>query len=55
LLKIIDTDGFAPITPKQREMESRIVYAFDIDDACPCDSAHGFCDFLPTIRHDAHE
>lgn len=55
LLKVIDTDRFTPITPKQREMESRIVYAFDIDDACPCDSAHGLSDFLPTIRHDAHE
>ncbi len=28
---------FLPITGKRAEMESRIVYAFEIDDSCPCD------------------
>jgi hypothetical protein len=32
-----------PITEKQVEMESRIVYAFEIDDKCPCDDTHVQC------------
>jgi hypothetical protein len=28
---------FSPISLKQAEMESRIVYAFEIDGSCPCD------------------
>ena len=28
---------FEPIPEKQAEMESRIVYAFEVDGACPCD------------------
>jgi hypothetical protein len=55
LLKIIETNRFSPVSPKQREMESRIVFAFEIDDACPCDSAAGTCDLLPTLKHNADE
>jgi hypothetical protein len=29
--------GFSPISPKQAEMEARIVYAYEIDGGCPCD------------------
>ena len=28
---------FNPISAKQVEMESKIIYAFEIDDSCPCD------------------
>lgn len=27
----------APIAPERLEMESRILYAFEVDDSCPCD------------------
>ena len=29
--------NFEPITPERTEMESRILYAFDVDGSCPCD------------------
>ena len=28
---------FYPISPEQAEMESRILYAFEVDGSCPCD------------------
>jgi hypothetical protein len=28
----------APLSPKRAEMEARIVYAYEIDGACPCDT-----------------
>ena len=28
---------FDPISPKQAEMESKIIYAFEVDGSCPCD------------------
>jgi hypothetical protein len=28
---------FTPISGKQAEMESRIVYCYEVDDSCPCD------------------
>ena len=31
------------ISPKQVEMESRILYAFEIDDKCPCDDTNLSC------------
>ncbi|MGA9175943.1 MAG: hypothetical protein WBZ05_01750, partial [Desulfobacterales bacterium] len=37
LLKIAKKTGFDRISAKQTEMESRILYAFEIDDSCPCD------------------
>jgi hypothetical protein len=43
LPKIVEIIGFHPVSGKQREMESRIVYAFEIDDACPCDLENGTC------------
>ena len=30
---------FAPISPKRVEMESRILYAYEIDGGCPCDDS----------------
>lgn len=35
--------GFSPIPEKQRNMEFRIAYAFEIDDRCPCDDTHADC------------
>lgn len=32
-------DAFAPISPKRAELEARIVYAYEIDGACPCDDS----------------
>jgi len=29
--------GYRPISKKQAELESRIVYAFEVDGSCPCD------------------
>jgi len=37
LLQYVAYTDFAPIPAKRAEMESRIVYAFEIDGACPCD------------------
>ena len=34
--RVADT-RFNPISTKQAEMESKIIYAFEIDDSCPCD------------------
>jgi hypothetical protein len=32
-----DRFGFLPTTPERREKESRLLYAYEVDDACPCD------------------
>jgi len=37
LLRLVAVAGWAPISEKQIEMESRILYAYEVDDACPCD------------------
>lgn len=37
LLKIAETTGFNKISTQQAEMESRILYAFEVDGSCPCD------------------
>jgi hypothetical protein len=37
LLRLVAVAGWTPLTEKQIEMESRILYAYEIDDACPCD------------------
>jgi hypothetical protein len=37
LIQRIEQAGFEAIPAKRAEMESRIVYAFEIDGACPCD------------------
>jgi len=37
LLRLIAVAGWKPLTKKQIEMASRILYAFEIDGACPCD------------------
>ncbi|MCP4748420.1 MAG: type I restriction enzyme HsdR N-terminal domain-containing protein [Desulfobacteraceae bacterium] len=29
--------GYTSVSPKKMEMEARILYAFEIDDRCPCD------------------
>jgi hypothetical protein len=30
---------FDPISPKQAEMESKIIYAFEVDGSCMCDDS----------------
>jgi hypothetical protein len=37
LLKIIREFDFKPVSPKKLEMEARILYAYEVDDSCPCD------------------
>jgi hypothetical protein len=37
LLKIVKNIRFDQISVKQAEMESRILYAFEVDGSCPCD------------------
>lgn len=37
LLKIVKKTGFDAISNRQAEMESRILYAFEVDGSCPCD------------------
>lgn len=32
-----DTFDFKPIEPHRAEIESRIIFAYEVDDACPCD------------------
>jgi hypothetical protein len=31
--------GFKPVAPTRAEKESRILFAYEVDDACPCDDA----------------
>lgn len=31
--------GFKPISPDRAEKESRILFAYEVDDSCPCDDA----------------
>jgi len=37
LVQRAEKTDFDPISPKQAEMESRILYAFEVDGSCPCD------------------
>jgi hypothetical protein len=37
LARWIRSVSFAPISKHRVEMESRILYAYDVDDSCPCD------------------
>lgn len=39
LIEIAEKTRFDPISDKQIEMESRILYAFEVDDSCPCDDS----------------
>lgn len=39
LARIAESANAQPISPKRAEMEARIVYAYEIDGACPCDTA----------------
>lgn len=38
LLARFDTFGFEPVSPGKKELALRIVYAFEVDGACPCDT-----------------
>ena len=37
LLMIISSNPLLPLSEKQIEMASRILYAYEVNDACPCD------------------
>lgn len=37
LAAIVEKENRRPIDPRRKEMESRILMAFEIDDRCPCD------------------
>jgi hypothetical protein len=37
LLRLVAVAAWKPLTERQIEMESRILYAYEIDGACPCD------------------
>lgn len=37
LLSVLASEPDTPVSPEKIEMESRILYAFDVDDKCPCD------------------
>ena len=37
LLRLVAVAEWTPLTEKQIEMESRILYAYEINGACPCD------------------
>jgi hypothetical protein len=37
LVEKVNATNFKRISPQQAEIESRILYAYDVDDACPCD------------------
>jgi hypothetical protein len=37
LIRQVSTNPFAPISDHRAEMESRILYAYEVDDSCPCD------------------
>ncbi len=37
LIEIINTDFFSRIPAKRAEMESRILYCYEVDGSCPCD------------------
>ncbi len=39
LEKIVTQASFPKITTARAEIESRIVYAFEVDDSCPCDDS----------------
>ena len=38
LLRFMETADFTPISDKRAEMENRILYTYEIDGACPCDT-----------------
>ncbi len=37
LTEIRATDNFNPVSAKRAEMESRILYCYEVDGSCPCD------------------
>ena len=38
LVEIMGRAAFDPISPRRAEMEARIVYCYEIDGSCPCDT-----------------
>jgi hypothetical protein len=38
LAAIMAQHAFDPVLPRRAEMEARIVYCYEVDDSCPCDT-----------------
>jgi len=38
LLRLIENCDFQPVSAKRVEMANRIIYAFEVDGSCPCDT-----------------
>ncbi len=39
LKEIAECFSFEPISPERAQMESRVVYAYEVDGSCPCDES----------------
>ena len=48
LSALIENIPEKPVPEKQKEKEARILYAFDVDDSCPCDETTCVSKFEPT-------
>jgi hypothetical protein len=53
LLEKVKMDAPKTLSDKQKEMEARILYAFEIDGACPCDDTNSACSLWSGIADDA--
>ena len=49
LLEIVAFHKINSISEKQKEMEARILYAFEIDGSCPCDDTNADCGIWSSI------
>lgn len=50
LTALVAQFGFIPVKPERADMESRILYAFEVDDKCPCDDTT--CKIIPNSPKD---
>ena len=48
LVKLAATGPWLPIDAKRADMEARIVFAFEVDDRCPCDDT--VCQLVPVHK-----
>ena len=39
LIRTVEKSSFETISPERSEMESRVVYAYEVDGSCPCDDS----------------
>ncbi len=45
LQALVETIGYKPVSPRRAELESRIVYAYEVNGSCPCDDT--ICKLAP--------